>query len=154
MVLCIQSGTTVLSSQSTLRARHLTLLPGYPRGSLLNRQRQRLERTLRTMMVVVAMQAMDVQRHSRALGEALEAVGYHLGAQRAEELALEAEVDDAVWPVGEIDDCAGEGIVQRCVGVAKAGEAGGGTKGFGEGVAEGDTDVFGGVMVVNCKARC
>lgn len=87
------------------------------------------------MVVVVSADAVDVHRHLRALREALQAVGYHLAAQLAEPLTLEAQLGDAVWAVGDVDDSAGEGLVERSVGVAEAGEAGGSAEGFGEGGA-------------------
>lgn len=101
-------------------------------------------------MVVLAVEAVDVEGDTGTLGKALEAVGNHLAAQLAQELTLESEVDDTVGAVGEVDDGAGEGLVERGVGEAVAGEAGGSAEGLGEGVAESDADVFGGVVVVNC----
>lgn len=101
-------------------------------------------------MVVITANAVHMHRHARRLRKALQAVRHHLGAQLAQPLALEPEVDDAVGPVGEVDDGAREGFVEGCVGVAEAREAGRRAEGFGEGATEGDAAVFGGVMVVNC----
>lgn len=52
------------------------------------------------MVIVVPAKTIDVERDARSLREALEAVRQHLGAQVADLLALEAEVDDAKGPVG------------------------------------------------------
>lgn len=101
------------------------------------------------MVVVVAADAVDVHSDARGLSKALQAVRHHLRAQLAEPLALEAKVDDAVRPVREVDDGAGERLVERCVGVAEAGETGGCAECLGEGAAEGDAAVFGGVVVVD-----
>lgn len=143
----------ILSAQSALGARNLSLSALYPSRSHANSHRQRLERTLSPVVVVVAAQAVDVQRDARGLGKALQAVGDHLAAEITELLALEAQVDDGVGPVGEIDDGAGEGLVERGVGIAEAGDAGEGAEGLGEGCADGDAAVFGGVVVVNWRQQ-
>lgn len=101
------------------------------------------------MVVVVTAQAVDVQGDAGSLGKALQAVGDHLTAELAEVLALEAQVDDGVGSVGQIDDSAGESLVERGVGIAEAGDASEGTEGLGEGGADGDAAVFGSVVVVN-----
>lgn len=103
------------------------------------------------MVIVLTVEAVDVEGDAGTLGKALEAVGNHLAAQLAEELTLESEVDDTVGAVGEVDDGAGEGLVERGVGEAVAGEAGGSAEGLAEGVTESDTDIFSGVVVVNCR---
>lgn len=90
--------------------------------------------------------------HSCTLGKALQTVRNHLSAQRSEPLSLEAKVDNTVRSVGQIDDGAGQGFVERSVGVAEAGEAGWGAEGFGEGIAQGDADVFSSVVVVDFVA--
>jgi hypothetical protein len=101
------------------------------------------------VVVVVTPQAVDVQGDASGLGKALQAVGDHLSAELAEVLALEAQVNDAVGSVGKIDYGAGEGLVERSIGVAKAGDAGQSTEGFGKGSADSNADVFGSVVVVN-----
>lgn len=138
-----------LSAQSALSARNLSLSALNPSRSHANSHRQRLERTLGPVVVVVAAQAVDVQRDACGLGKALQAVGDHLAAELAEHLALEAQIDDGVRSVGQIDDSAGEGLVEGGVGIAEAGNAGEGAEGLGKGGADGDAAVFGGVVVVN-----
>lgn len=100
-------------------------------------------------MVVVAADAVDVHGDAGGLGEALQAVRHHLGAQLAQPLSLEAELDDTVRSVGQVDDGAREGLVEGGVGVAEAGEAGGGAEGFGEGAAEGNAAVLSSMVVVD-----
>lgn len=138
-----------LSTQRALCAGNLALLAANNRSRLLRGYRQRLESALGSVVVVVAAQAVDVQSDARTLRKALQAVGDHLAAQLSEKLALQAQVDDAVGAVREIDDGAGEGLVERGVGVSEAGDAGERAEGLVEGVAEGDADVFGGVVVVD-----
>lgn len=139
------------SSQGAFGTGNLALLAGHARDSHLDGDGQGLEGALGAVVVVVAVEAVDVEGDAGALGEALEAVGDHLAAQLAEELALEANVDDAVGAVGEVDDGAREGLVEGSVGVAVAREAGGRAESLSEGDAEGDADVFGRVVVVNCE---
>lgn len=84
-------------------------------------------------------------------GEAVDAVGDHLGAEVTNLLALETEVDNGKGTVRQIDDGAAEGLVERAVCESEASETGGGAEGLGEGVAESNADVFGGVVVVDCE---
>jgi hypothetical protein len=77
-------------------------------------------------------------------------VGDHLAAQVANLLALEAELNDAVGSVRDIDHRPAQGFVERCVGGSEAGDASRCSKGFEEGRAEGDANVFCCVVVVDC----
>ena len=138
-----------LGTQSTLGARHLTLLTGYSCGSSLDSDGKSLEGTLSTVVVVVTVEAVNVECNTGTLSKALKAVRNHLGAESTEPLALQAEVNDAVRTVGKIDDSAREGLIERSVGVAETSETGGCTEGLGEGVTKSDADIFGGVVVVN-----
>lgn len=101
------------------------------------------------MVVVVTAQAVDVQGDASGLSKALQAVGDHLGAELAQHLALETQVDNGVGAVGQIDDGARESLIQRSVGIAEAGDAGQGAEGFGKGGADGEAAVFGSVVIVN-----
>jgi len=141
-----------LSSQSTLGARHLALPAGNPARRLADGDGKSLEGALGAVVVVVAAQAVDVEGDARGAGEALKAVGDHLAAEVANLLALETEVDDAVGTVREVDDGPAERLVQGSVCVAEPGQANRGAEGLGEGVAERDADVLGGVVVVDCKS--
>lgn len=138
-----------LSTQCALGAGNLSLLARNPGRRHANRHSQRLEGTLSPVVVVVAPQTVDVDGEASGLSKALYAVGDHLRAELAEELALEAQFDNGVRSVGEVDDGAREGLVQRGVGVAETGDAGQGAEGFTKGVADGEAAVFGSVVVVN-----
>lgn len=140
-----------LSGQGTLGAGHLALLASDPRASHLCGNGESLECALGAVVVVVAVEAVDMKCDAGTLGEALEAVGDHLAAQFSEKLALEAEVDNAVRAVGKIDDGAGEGLVKGSVGIAVTGETGGGAESLGEGDTKGYAHIFGSVVVVNCQ---
>jgi hypothetical protein len=90
--------------QHTLSARHLSLPSNNRRTRHPQRNSQRLERALRTVVVVVAVQAVDVHGDAGSLREAVQAVWNHLAAEVADFLAAQAEVADAVGAVGEVDD--------------------------------------------------
>ena len=64
------------------------------------------------MVVVLPAQDVDVQRHASCDGERVEDVREHLRGEVADLLALEAELDDAVRPVRQVDDGARERLVE------------------------------------------
>ena len=136
--------------QDPFRTHNLALLPLYPTRSHPDRNSQRLERALRPVVVILAPDHVDVQGDGGALREALQAMRQHLAAQVAQLLPPEAEVDDGEGPVGQVDDGAREGLVERGVGVAEAREARRAAERGLEGVAERDEAVFGAVVVVDC----
>jgi hypothetical protein len=88
------------------------------------------------VVVVVAAQAVDVHGDAGALREAVQAVGDHLAAEVADLLAAQAQLGDAEWAVGEVDDGAREGFVQWAVGGSEACEAGCGVEGGLEGLVD------------------
>lgn len=120
--------------QHTLSTRHLSLPPNNRRARHPQRNSQRLERTLRPVVVVVAVQARHVHRHARSLREAVQTVRDHFAAQVADFLAAQLQVADAVRAVGEVYDGAREGFVEGAVGGAEAGEACGCVEGGFEGL--------------------
>jgi len=120
--------------QHTLSTRHFSLASNDRRARHPQRNRQRLERALRAVVVVVAVQAVHVHCHASALREAVQAVRDHLAAQVADLLAAQAQVADAVGAIGEVDYRAREGFVEGAVGGAEAGEAGSGVEGGFEGL--------------------
>ena len=123
-----------LYTQSPLRTRHLPLPPRHAARRLPHRNSRRLERALGAVVVIVAPQTVHVQRDAGGLGEALQAVRDHLGAEVADLLALQAQVYDAVRAVRQVDDGAAEGLVQRRVGVSEARQARRRAEGAREGV--------------------
>ena len=115
--------------QHTLCTGHLSLTSNNRRARHPQRNSQRLERALRAVVVVVAVQAVHVHGDAGALREAVQAVRNHLAGQVADLLAAQAEVTDAVGAVGEVYYGAREGFVEGAVGGAEACEAGCGVKG-------------------------
>ena len=75
----------------------------------------------------------------------------HLAIQLPDHGTLEAEFADEEGARGDIDDGAGEGLVEGRVAVAEAGEAGAGAQGGGEGGAEREESIFGRVVVVDYR---
>ena len=92
-----------------------------------------------------------MQRDPCGARKALQAVGDHLGAEVANLLALEAQVGHAVGAVRQVDYRPAEGLVQGRVGVPEAGQARGRAERARKGVPERDADVFGCVVVVDCR---
>lgn len=138
-----------LRAQRALGARNLALLAGHLARRQPHSHGQRLERALCPVVVVEAAQTVDVQRDACALRKALQAVRDHLAAEVANLFALEAELDDAVGPIGDVDDGARQGLVEGRIGRAEAGDAGGAAEGLVEGVAERNADVLGSMVVVD-----
>lgn len=118
-----------------------------------NRNGHGLESALGAVVVVEAVQAVDVEGNVGSLREALEAVRDHFAAQLAEELALEAEINDGVRAVRQVDDGARESLVEGRVGVPEAGDADRRAEGLFVGGAERDADVLGRVVVVDCEVE-
>lgn len=140
-----------LYTERSLGARNLALTTRHPASSHPRSNSKRLECALGSVVVVVAAEAVNVHSDAGSAGEALDAVGDHLGAEIANLLALEAKVDNGKGTVRKIDDGAAEGLIERAVCGSEAGETGGSAEGLGEGVAESNADVFGGVVVVDCE---
>ena len=67
------------------------------------RHGQRLERTLRPVMIVITPDTINVHRNTGSLRETLQTMWNHLAAQVADFLSLETDVDDAEGAVGEVD---------------------------------------------------
>lgn len=101
------------------------------------------------MVVVFAAQDVDVKGDAGGGGEGLEDVGDHFGGEVADFLADELEVGDAVGSVAEVDNGAGQGLVERREAVAEALDALDGAEGLLEGGTKSNGAVFSGVMVVD-----
>lgn len=120
--------------QHTLCTGHLSLTSNNRRARHPQRNSQRLERALRAVVVVVAVQAVDVHCDAGSLRKAVQAVRDHLAGKVADLLAAQAQLGDAEGAVREVDDGAREGFVERAVGGSEAREAGCGVEGGFEGL--------------------
>lgn len=143
---------TVLYSQSPLCTWNFALFTLYFARRHTNSNRQCFECALCSVMIVIAADAVDVHRDAGGLGEALQAMGNHLRAQLAQPFPLQAEFNDAIWSVGQVDNRSRERFIEGGVCVTETGETSRRSEGFGEGVAEGNAAILGGVVVVNCEA--
>lgn len=101
------------------------------------------------MMIIIAPQTIDMYRNPRILRETRHTMRYHLAAQIPYLLTFEIEGDDREGAVREVHDGAGQRLIERAVGGAEASEASWRSKGGEKGAAEGETDVFGSVVVVD-----
>jgi hypothetical protein len=120
--------------QHALGAGHLTLATNDRCARHPQCHRQSLEGALSPVVVVVAVQAVDVHGDAGALRKAVQAVGNHLAAKITDLLAAQAQLADAVRAVGEVDDSTRQGFVQWAVSGSEAREAGCSVKGGLEGL--------------------
>jgi len=72
------------------------------------------------MVVVIAAQAIHMQRDSSRLRKAVQAMRQHLGAEVADLLAAQAQRDDGERPRRQVDHGARQRLVQRRVRVPEA----------------------------------
>jgi len=100
-----QNQATPSSIQHPLRTHDLALAPAHPRSRHPHCQRKRLKRALRPMMIIVAAQAVHMQRQRRGARKAAQAVRQHLGAQVADLLAAQPQLDDRVRAVRQVHHC-------------------------------------------------
>lgn len=81
--------------QHPFRTRHLSLPPHHPRSSLPQRNRQRLKRALRPMMIILAPHAIHMHRNRGALRKALQTMRQHLCAEISNLLTAQTQIYDA-----------------------------------------------------------
>lgn len=102
-------------------------------------------------MIIVPLDDIHVQRHTRILRPAAKPMMNHLRIQRPHHRRLETEIADEERARRDINDSAGEGFIKRGVSVTETCNAGAGTEGRGEGRAESEKGVFGCMVVVDCQ---
>src|SRR5689334_1867022 len=141
------AGFAFATLQHPLGARHLARAVLGQR--IAQRERQGLERGLGAVVVVLAAQHVDVERHAAGDGERLEEVGQVLGRDLADRLAPEPQADLGPGPAGEVDHGTRQGLVERRVGVAEAADAAPVAERLVERLAERQGAVLGGVVVVH-----
>ena len=121
------------------------------RHRLAQGQGQRLERGLGAVVVVAALEHVDVQRHAGGGRQRDEEVGQVLGGDVADPLAPEAQIDMRRGPAGEVDHDPGQRLVERRVGVAEAADAAPIAQRLVDGGAQGQRAVLGRVVVVDVE---
>ena len=101
------------------------------------------------MVGVVAAEVVDVQGHHAVVDEAVEEFFKQVDIEAADEGADEIDVVHEAGSAGKVEDDAAQCFVERDVGVAVAADAGFVAQRLFQRLAEGDADVFDGVVVVN-----
>ena len=137
------------SAQSALCTWNLTLSTRYYRSSLSNCHSQCLERTLRSVMIVITPQTIHMQCDSCALCKTLQAMWDHFTTQISNLFSLESQIYDSKWTVRNIDNGSRKCFIERAVCGSKTCNAHRGTEGLCKWCAECDTDVFGGMVVID-----
>jgi len=101
------------------------------------------------MVVIAPPQYVHMQRHACRLAEALQPMVDHLSTESADLLILETEFADEEGTIGKVNDGSGKGLIERGMAGAEASKASPRAESRGEGAAEGEEGVFGGVVVVD-----
>ena len=99
---------------------------------------------------VTTSEVVDVQGHHAVVDDAVEEFFKQVNVKTSDEGAGEVDVVDEFGAAGEVDDNAAQGFVKRNVGMAVAADTGFVAQGLFQGLTEYDTDVFYGVVVVDC----
>ena len=118
---------------------------------LADGQGEGLERGLGAVVVVLALEDVDMEGQDRVGCKGGENVRDHLGGELADHLAAQAQVDAGVRPARDVDDGAGQRLVERGVGGAEAGDALALAERAVKRLAERDGAVLGAVVVVNVQ---
>lgn len=100
---------------------------------------------------VHAFEVVDVQRHTRVVDKALEELKHQLGVERANHAGGEVHVHVQTWAAREVDHHAAERFIQRHISVAIAANAFFVAHGLGNGLAQGDADVFDRVVAIDVQ---
>mmetsp|Transcript_24757 Transcript_24757/g.58932 ORF Transcript_24757/g.58932 Transcript_24757/m.58932 type:complete len:208 (-) Transcript_24757:16-639(-) len=86
---------------------------------LAERNTQRLECRLRLVVVVLALEVVNVQRDAPLRRERLHNVRDHLARELPDHLPLEVQLDVRRGPRGDVHNSARKGLVERTVGASK-----------------------------------
>lgn len=101
------------------------------------------------VMIVVSAKTVNVHGDVCRLCKALQQMRDHLGAEIADLLPSQAQVDDREGTAREIHDRAGQCLVQRCICVSEPFVSTYGAERLLERGAEGNSAVLGRVMIVD-----
>jgi len=103
------------------------------------------------MVRVAALEVVDVQADAGVIDETLEEFIDELRIQRTDHAGAEGHVELQPGPPRQVDDDAGQGLVERHVGVAIAGQALLVANSLREGLADGDSHIFHRVVAVDVQ---
>lgn len=146
-------GARVLDAQGALGAGYFALFPWNAPSGLFESDSQGLKSTLRAVVVIETAKAVNVNGDAGGLSKRVHAVRYHLTAQVADLFALEAQVNDAEGPVGQVHDRTAQSLIKRHMGGPKAGKASGGAQSLRKSISQREATVLGRVVIVNCSPR-
>lgn len=121
--------------------------------SLRHQERERESMEIGDLLVVIvlALEDIDVEGDARGSGKREQDVGNHLARQLADLLASQAEIDVGVRAARDIDHGAGQRLIQRAEGRAEPADTARRAERLLEGHAQRDTGVFRRVMIVNVE---
>ena len=139
--------------QNSLSADNLPFLASKSLNRALSSNSESLESRLRAVVVIVALENINVESDTGGLTEAVECVWDHLSREVPDLGILEAEVPNEEGAGGDIDDGAGEGFIEGSMGVPKAAETLAITESFAECFSNAEKGVFSCMVVVDCKAK-
>src|SRR5258706_13441638 len=106
-------------------------------------------------MRIDAANIVDMQGAERVIDEALEKFDEQIDVEIADAGAREVDVIRQSWPAGEVDHHSRQRLIQRHIGMAVAANADFVADRLRNRLAEGDADVFDGVMRIDMQiARC
>src|SRR5688572_16614667 len=103
------------------------------------------------MVAVVAIEVDDVKRQAGVLGEGLKELAEKLGIEVADLRAREVDLPDEVGPAGNVQSGARAGLVHREVDGGIARDTAAVAERLADRLAEGDTDILGGVVQVDMR---
>src|SRR5699024_10738825 len=108
-----------------------------------------LEHGLDLVVGVGASQGVDVQGHQRVIGKALEEFLEQVNVKTTDSSAGKRHVHGQTRAPREVDHYARQRFIQRDIGMVIAGHAFFVADGLGESLAEGDTNIFHSVVIVD-----
>jgi len=103
------------------------------------------------MMGIPALQVVDVQGHAGMIDQALEKFGEQLGIEAAQAGASEFHCHEEAGTAGQVDHHPGQGLVQGHIGVAVTAQPLLVAPGLGQGLAQGDADIFDRVVGIDMQ---
>src|SRR5258705_6521552 len=140
-----------LAAEGAFGRRHLALRALVDRARGAQRPRQPLEARLRDVVIVRAIERLDMQRDAGIHREGVKPLLDQLGIEGADLVARELGAEHQEGAAQYVDRDAGEGLVHRRLGVGIAGDAPHVAERLLDRLAERDADVLGGVMVVDMQ---
>src|SRR5213082_1089557 len=144
-----ESTMTTSAIERPLGGRHVVVAGAGDR--LLQGEGRRLERSLGLVMIVLALEHVDVQRQARRDGERAQHVRDVLAREPPDRLPSEVERDVGVGAPRQIDDRAGQGVVERREGRPEPRHTAALAQGAVERLPQREGTVLGGVVIIDVE---